>query len=191
MELLIDTTRVAILADAFGANMKQMQAAEVRALNKTMRWVRTRAVRTVSKEMKVAAKLVRQRIADFKATRQRRVGKVWVGLRPIAAQRLGKVRQNRRGVRAGRHSFKGAFAVDTGRGNLAVFQRTGEPKRKMRSGRYAGKMREPIERVELELDQQAVTDALDELFSGANTRFLKVLRQELKYQVFVKGKRNA
>lgn len=189
MELVIDTHRVVILADAFGATMKQMEAAEVRALNKTVNWVRSKAVRSVAKEMKVAAKLVRQRIAAFKATRRKRYGKVWAGLKPIAAHRLGKVKQTRRGVRAGRHSFTGAFAANTGRGKQAVFQRTGEPKRKMRTGRYAGKMREPIELVELELDQQKVTDALEELFGSAQQRFFEVFKQELKYQVFVKNAR--
>lgn len=191
IELQIDTTSVAILADAFGANMEQMQAAEVRALNKTMKWVRTHSVRAVSKEMKVAAKLVRQRIRAFKATRRHRIGKVWAGLEPIAAHRLGRTKQNRRGVRAGRHLFPGAFTADVGRGKLVVFKRTGEPKRQMKRGRYAKRniKREPIERVELEMDQQAITDALDDLFAGANERFFEILRQELNYQVFVKGKK--
>jgi len=191
MQLTIDTHGVVILADAFGASMKQMEAAEVRALNKTVNWLRSKAVQSVSKEMKVAAKLVRQRIAAFKATRRKRYGKVWAGLQPIAAHRLGAAKQTRKGVRAGRHSFDGAFVRTTENGKLTVFQRTGEPKRRMSKGRYAGKMREPIERVELDLDQQAVTDALDELFGQAQQRFFTVLKQELKYQVFVKGKKRA
>lgn len=193
MELLIDTTRVTILADAFGANMKQMQAAELRALNKTMSWLRTRTVRTVSKEMQIAAKVVRQRVRAFKASRRRRIGKVWAGLQPIAAHRLGSVKQLRKGVRAGRHVFDGAFALYSKRGSVAVFQRTGEPKRVTQRGRYAGTniKREPIERVELELDKQKVRDAIDELFSSAQRRFLEVLKQELKYQVYVKNAKRA
>lgn len=187
MQMQIDTSRVVFLADAFGASIKQMQAAELRALNKTMSWLRTRAVRAVSKEMKVAAKVVRQRIRAFKASRARRYGRVWAGLQAIAAHRLGKIKKLRRGVRAGRHTFEGAFPVDTGKGKIAIFQRTGESKRKMRKGRYAGKLREPIERVDLDIDTPTVRDALDELFTEAQQRFFVVFRQELKYQVNIKN----
>lgn len=185
----IDTSRVAILADAFGASIKQMRAAEVRALNKTMKWLRTHAVRAVSKEMKVAAKIVRQRIRAFKASRRRRVGRVWAGLQPLGVHRLGTVKKLRRGVRVGRHTFKGAFGVDTGKGKISVFQRTGESKRKMQRGSYTGKMREPIERVDLDIDTDPVRDRLKELFGEAQRRFFEVFRQELKYQVYVKNAR--
>ncbi len=189
MELVIDTSQVAILADAFGATMKQMEAAEIRALNKTMNWLRTHAVRAVSEETKIAAKVVRQRIRAFKATRRRRFGRVWAGLRPLAAHRLGAAKQLRRGVRAGRHVFEGAFVVATSKGKQVVFQRTGEAKRKMTKGRYAGKMREPIERVDLDIDTEQVRDRLNDLFNEAQQRFFEVFRQELKYQVFVKNAR--
>lgn len=187
MRLDIDTSRVAMLADAFGANMKQMQAAELRALNKTMKWVRTRAVRAVSKEAKVAAKVVRQRIRAFKATKRNRIGRVWAGLAPISASRLGKARQLKRGgMRVGRYTFKGAFPGKDGKG---IFRRTGESKRRMKRGRYAGQMREPIEAVKLDIDTSALRDRVTELFNEAQKRFFVVFRQELKYQVFVKNAR--
>lgn len=190
MRLEVDTTRIAILADAFGANMKQMEAAELRALNKTMAWLRTRAVRAVSEEMKLAAHLVRQRVANYRATRRQKRGKVWAGLRAIEARRLGRFRQLKTGVRVGRHTFKGAFISAMDNGRTGIWERTGEAKRTTTKGRYAGTntKREPIREVKIEMNQET-RDALAELFGQANERFFTVLRQELKYQVYVKNAR--
>lgn len=190
MQLDVDTSKVAILADAFGANIKQMKRAEVRALNKTMRWVLKNVVKQVGKEAKVAAKLIHQRVRAFKATTRNRRGRVWAGLKPIAAHRLGKVRQLKRGgVRAGRHKFDDSFVFTSKKGNVTVFQRTGESKRRMKKGRYAGTgvKREPIQRAELEMDTQKIRSILDEYFGQANAKFLELLRVELKYEVFVKN----
>lgn len=191
MRLDVDTSRVALLADAFGANIKQMQAAELRALNKTMTWLRTHTVRAVSKETKVAAKILRQRVAAYKANRRNPRGRVWAGLDPIKARRLGRFRQLKRGVRMGRHVFEGAFLTAMQTGHTSIFERTGEAKRMMKRGRYAGKdiKREPIREVKLDINTDAVQDKIDAVFGEAQARFFIALRQELKYQVFIKNAR--
>lgn len=190
MQVKINTTGIVTLADAFGATTKQMRKAEVRALNKTLRWVLKNVVRNISKEAKVAQKLIRQRVRAFKATARNRSGRVWAGLDPIAAHRLGKVRQLKRGgVRAGRHKFNDAFIHTSSRGNVTIFQRTGEAKRTTKRGRYAGTgiKREPVERVELELDNVNIREVLDEWFGKANKKFLQIFASELRYETVIKN----
>ncbi|MDZ7804334.1 phage tail protein [Thiohalophilus sp.] len=192
LSLDIDTQKIALLADAFGANIKQMRKAQIRALNKTMKWVRGKAVKAVAKELEIPQKIARQRVAAFRASARMPRGKVWSGLQPMKASRLGKVKQLKRGgVRAGRHVFDDAFAIQTRGGRYQVFRRTGEPKRETRRGRYAGTgiKREPVEFVELEWDTAQVLDILDDAYKQAPSRYFEILRQELKYEVFVKSAR--
>lgn len=192
LQIEVDATRIVRLADAFGANIKQMKAAQFRALNKTLRWVRGRSVKAISHELNIPQKLAKQRVAHFLAKRSSQHGRVYAGLNPISARRLGKVKQLKRGgVRVGRHKFDDAFAVDTGKGRLKVFRRTGEAKRKPTKGRYAGTgiKREPIEGVDLDVDINYVRDALDDVYSQAGERYFTILKQELKYEVFVKNAR--
>ena len=188
MQLDIDTSGVAILANQMGANLKQMRAAELRALNKTMTWLAGRAARAMSQEAKIAVKIAKQRIRAYKASRSTLTGRAWVGLNPLPAHRAGQVKQQRKGARAGRHLFAGAFAVDTGKGKVAIFQRTGEAKRTMRRGAYRGSKikREPIERVDIELDTPAVRSAIAAVFNGAQQRFWQVLQQELNFSTRVR-----
>nr|BDD46291.1 hypothetical protein 11 [Gammaproteobacteria bacterium] len=189
LELTINTAGVITLADSFGATAKQTRRAEVRALNKTMRWVLKNVVKQVGKEAKLPAKLIRQRIHVFKASAKKRSARIWAGLDPIPAHRLGKVKQLKRGgARAGRHTFRNAFVVGSISGKPVIFQRTGEAKRLTRKGRYAGTniKREPLQVPKLALDTVSIRGVIDEWFGKANKRFLELFAAELRYEVFVK-----
>ena len=93
----------------------------------------------------------------------------------IALREFG-ARQTRRGVSVlvlrggGRKIVKGAFMARGYGGNLQVFQRTGQAKRLMKAGRYAGTgiRREPIEKLYgPDVYSQYVKDAIQQV--GANT----------------------
>ena len=190
MQVDIDTSRIAVLADSFGASIKQMRKAEVRALNKTLRWVVKNIIKNIGREAKLPAKLLRQRIRAFKATTRNRSGRVWAGLQPLMAHRLGAVRQMKRGgVRAGRHRFDNAFVHTTSNNKLIVFQRTGEAKRLMKKGRYADTRikREPVDKAKLDLHTSDVQKVVNEWFGKAQAQFFIVFKRELNYEVFVKN----
>jgi len=189
MNFDIDTAGVIRLADAFGANIKQMRRAETRALNKSIKWGVGKIAREVGKEVKIPAKLIKQRVRGFKATRRKARARIYAGLNAIKAKRLGKVRQLKKGVRAGRHTFKGAFVTATSNAHTGIFERTGEKKRTMKSGSYAGKnvKREPIREVELDINTQSVTAIIDKWFGRIQERFFEIFKRELKYEVFVKA----
>lgn len=191
MRFDIDTAGVIRLADAFGANIKQMRRAETRALNKTLRWGIKNIAKELGKEIKIPAKLIKQRIRGFKATRRKARARIYAGLNAIKAKRLGKVRQLKKGVRAGRHTFKGAFITATSNAHTGIFERTGEKKRAMKSGSYAGTnvKREPIREVELDINTQSVTAIIDKWFGRIQEQFFVILKGELRHEVF--GKANA
>jgi len=189
MRLLVNTDEVELVAQEFGATMRQIDVARIRALNKSLRWARGRLIRALGAEARVVLKVIRQRVKLYKASRRDPSGRIWVGLEPLSANRLGKARQLKRGgVRAGRHLFGDAFlAKPPGQNNLTVFARTGDDPRKMTKGRYEGKKREPIEKVELDLDSGENRRLVDEWFDKVHERFQKTFVQEIKYEVVIKN----
>ncbi|RMQ45927.1 hypothetical protein ALQ04_01664 [Pseudomonas cichorii] len=82
--------------------------AQRRAINKTLRWLRTHIARTVSRSEKIAVTAVRQRLRAYPAGKEME-GKLWFGLNSIAASRIGRVRETSRGVSVAGRTYEGAF----------------------------------------------------------------------------------
>ncbi|MFG0419665.1 hypothetical protein [Pseudomonas sp. zjy_8] len=87
---------------------KAIKAAERRAINKTIRWLRTHIARSVSQQERIAVTAVRQRLRAFPVASNGQ-GKLWFGLNPIEASRAGRPRQSRSGVSVAGRSYQGAF----------------------------------------------------------------------------------
>lgn len=144
-----------------------VQNAWRRTLRKTMSWVSAQTAKTVSKATGIPQKLLRQRLYFF--LRSRDSGKVWLGLNAIEAERLGKVRQTRAGVTAGRFRFQGAWLMKKVAPDGPVYRR-------------AGKSRMPYERVKA--DWSGAGDAaFHEAAARVEARLLVILGQEVNYEI--------
>lgn len=144
-----------------------MQNAWRRTLRKTVKWVQTQTAKIVSKATNIPQKLLRQRLYFF--LRSRDSGKVWLGLNAIEAERLGKVRQTRRGVTAGRFRFEGAWLMKKVAPDGPVYRRKGR-----------GRM--PYERVKFDWSGHGDA-AFREAAAKVEARLLVILRQEVNYEI--------
>ena len=144
-----------------------MQNAWRRTLRKTGNWIKGLTAKAVGTEMKVPQKLIRQRLYFF--LRSRDSGKVWLGLNPLEANRLGAVRQTRTGVTAGRHRFAGAWRMDKRAPDGPVYQRV-------------GKERLPYKKVRLDWGPEGEA-AFRVAAARAEERLLIILKQEVNYEL--------
>lgn len=140
-------------------------------------WLKTRAARVVSKELKLKVSGIRKRMKNikFKPSSDGGAGGVWIGLNPIDLKYLSAV-QDSRGVTVRKQgiSIKGAFmgprpGVKSEKYRGVVFKRK-------------GRQRLPIEKQEWEIKKRA-EDALDDnVFAGFEAQFYKVFERELKWR---------
>ncbi|QXI30512.1 hypothetical protein [Pseudomonas vanderleydeniana] len=87
---------------------KAITAAQRRAINKTLGWLRTHIARSVGQQERIAISAVRQRLKAYRAGSNSQ-GKLWFGLNPIEASRAGRPRQSRTGVSVAGRRYAGAF----------------------------------------------------------------------------------
>lgn len=118
----IDGDMDAILKDLEQVQKRHVPLATVRALNRTLAWMRTRAKREIAAEVGVPVALANRWMRQRKGTLSNRAIMVGLLLRPIPAVRLPH-RQTRTGVRAGKHAFEGAFIASDPDGREMVFKR--------------------------------------------------------------------
>lgn len=87
---------------------KALAAAQRRATNKVLRWLRTHIARAVGRQERIAIAAVRQRLKAFPVSTNGQ-GKLWFGINPIEASRAGRPRQSRTGVSVAGRRYEGAF----------------------------------------------------------------------------------
>jgi Prophage minor tail protein Z (GPZ) len=107
------------------ADKAKVELATVRALNKTALWVRSQAIKQISKEEQIPQKLLKSRFYVNRANKNYMKSRISVGLFEIRASRLGNIKQTRIGAKAGRRMFKGAFVATMKSGYKGVFERMG------------------------------------------------------------------
>lgn len=88
---------------------KAVAAAQRRAINKTLGWLATHMARDVSRQERIAVRAVRQRLRSYTIKGQGETGKLWFGLNPMEASRIGRARQGKTGVSVAGRRFQGAF----------------------------------------------------------------------------------
>lgn len=117
-----------ILSHAKRLHYYDAYLANVTALNRTVRWLRTQAKRRVAAAAQVPVGPVNRRLVITKARRSRtgREPAAWLGMlqRPVPVIQLG-ARETRSGVTAGRHRYDGAFKGQGHGGYIQVFRRLG------------------------------------------------------------------
>lgn len=165
IKIEIDLSQVKALA----ANLTEKSAQEAwrRTLRKLGVWIKGQAAKSVSKETRIAQKLLRQRIYFF--LRSWSQGKVWLGLNPIEAHRLGTVRSTSKGVTVGRHRFPGAWVMKQRAPAGPVYERVGKERMPYRAVKYDW--------------EKAGERAFREAARRAEVRLIEILRQEINYEI--------
>ncbi|WP_421548436.1 hypothetical protein [Pseudomonas sp. QD4] len=171
---------------------KAAAAAQRRAINKTLRWLRTHIARAVSSKERIAVAAVRQRLRAYPINGNGQ-GKLWFGINPIESSRIGRARQNRAGVSVAGRRYQGAFFKKVYGGQADIWIRTGSKhfnaqdypetrQGKRRSGFVAeNDNRFPLAKAKVSLDD--VRPQFEQWVAKADERLLVVLEQELNFEL--------
>lgn len=171
---------------------KAAAAAQRRAINKTLRWLRTHIARAVSSKERIAVAAVRQRLRAYPINGNGQ-GKLWFGINPIESSRIGRARQNRSGVSVAGRRYQGAFFKKVYGGQADIWIRTSSKhfnatdypetrQGKRRSGFVAeNDNRFPLAKAKVSLDD--VRPQFEQWVAKADERLLVVLEQELNFEL--------
>ena len=167
VDIKVEIDIIPVLNMMHGLTETAMQNAWRRTLRKTANWVKSQTAKAVSRETRIPQKLLRHRLYFF--LRSRDTGKVWLGLNAFKASQLGKIRQTRNGVTAGRFRFDGAWIMRKVAPNGPVYRRM-------------GKGRTPYEKVKFDWSGPGEA-AFREAASRVEERVQTILRQEINYEI--------
>ena len=174
---------------------KAIAAAQRRAINKTLRWLRGQVAREVGRQERIAIAAVRQRIKAFPMGSNGQ-GKLWFGIRPIEASRAGRPRQTRTGVSVAGRRYQGAFYRQVYGGKPDIWIRTASkhfdaadyPDSEVSGGggRRSGWVSEndsrfPLAKAKISLDD--VRPHFEAWTNRAHDRLKVVLEQELNFEL--------
>ncbi len=178
---------------------KAAAAAQRRAINKTLGWLRTHIARAVGKQERIAIGAVRQRLRAYPVTGGTMRGKLWFGVNAIEASRIGRPRQTGSGVSVAGRRYQGAFYKQVYGGNPDIWIRTSSKHfnatdypETMQGRRRSGFVSEndnrfPLAKAKVSLDQ--VRPHFDSWVKRADERLLEILKQELNFELqkYLKG----
>ena len=156
-----------VTAALAGLSSAAMQSAWRRTLRKTAAWIRSQAGKEVSAATKIPQKVIRSRMYFF--LRSADTGKVWLGLNPVEAHRLGTVTGTRKGMRAGRTTFEGAWRQTKAKPDGPIYRRT-------------GKARTPFEIVTVDWSKSG-DPAFRRAAQMCEARLMTILKQEVNYEI--------
>ncbi|UVM54284.1 hypothetical protein LOY37_18205 [Pseudomonas sp. B21-012] len=195
ISLQADQSDLKAFADFAALVPKAAAAAQRRAINKTLRWLRTHVARAVSRQEKVAVGAVRQRLRAYPVGSNGQ-GKLWFGINPIEASRAGRPRQSRSGVSVAGRRYEGAFYRRVYGGQPDIWIRTASKHFKASdypdsevsggSGASSGWISEngsryPLAKAKISLDD--VRPHFERWTKQAHEHLLKVLEQELNFEL--------
>lgn len=173
---------------------KTAAAAQRRAINKTLRWLRTYIARAVSSKERIAVGAVRQRLRAYPINSNGQ-GKLWFGINPIESSRIGRPRQSRSGVSVAGRRYQGAFFKKVYGSQADIWIRTSSkhfrsedyPESQV-SGAGSGSgwvseqdNRFPLAKAKVSLDD--VRPTFEEWVKRADERLLEILKQELNFEL--------
>lgn len=193
--LQADQSDLKAFADFAALVPKAALAAQRRAINKTLRWLRTHIARAVSRQERIAATAVRQRLRAYPVSSNGQ-GKLWFGINPIEASRAGRPRQTRAGVSVAGRRYQGAFFKQVYGGQPDIWIRTASkhfkasdyPDSEVSGGGGASSgwiaengSRYPLAKAKISLDD--VRPHFESWAKRADEHLLKVLQQELNFEL--------
>ncbi|RMO08993.1 Phage-like protein [Pseudomonas cichorii] len=179
---------------------KAAAAAQRRAINKTLRWLRTHIARAVSKQERIAVTAVRQRLRAYPVSGSAMRGKLWFGLDAISASRIGRARQTRTGVSVAGRRYAGAFYKTVYGGSPEIWIRTAskhfdaDDYADAKMGRrrtgfiHENGNRFPLAKAKVSLDE--ARPHFNSWIKKADERLAEILKQELNFELqkFLRGK---
>ncbi|QVM98391.1 hypothetical protein JYG36_09545 [Pseudomonas sp. SORT22] len=195
ISLQADQSDLKAFADFAALVPKAAAAAQRRAINKTLRWLRTHVARAVSRQEKIAVGAVRQRLRAYPVGSNGQ-GKLWFGINPIEASRAGRPRQSRSGVSVAGRRYEGAFYRRVYGGQPDIWIRTASkhfkasdyPDSEVSGGGGASSgwisengSRYPLAKAKISLDD--VRPYFERWTKQAHEHLLKVLEQELNFEL--------
>ena len=172
---------------------KAAAAAQRRAINKTLGWLRTHIARAVGKQERIAIAAVRQRLRAYPVTGGTMRGKLWFGLNAIEASRTGRARQTRIGVSVAGRRYQGAFYKKVYGSQADIWIRTASKhfsandypdseQGRRRSGFVEENgNRFPLAKAKVSLEQ--ARPHFDSWIKRADQRLLEILKQELNFEL--------
>lgn len=170
---------------------KALAAAQRRAINKTLGWLRTHVARAVSREERIAVRAVRERLRIRGAKGNAGRGELWFGINPLAASKTGKPRQTASGVTVGRRRYAGAFYQTVYGSEPDIWIRTASkhfraedyPGMQRGSGNLDGSLsgRFPVAKAQIVLE--GVRPHFHRWVAQAEQRLMELLRQEANYEL--------
>ena len=166
LEMNINSKELDLTIKEFGAQDKIIAASFRAAINRTARWLRTQATRSVSSELQIKSSIVRHRMKAMKLRRDRNgnwVTGVWFGTNPIPFSYMNP-KQTKTGVKAGKYSIEHAFIAKG-----QVFKRT-------------SRARLPIERQGLEVQKSVGKLFKKDLVDKWPDFFFKEFRRQLEWR---------
>lgn len=178
---------------------KAAVAAQRRAINKTIRWLRTHIARSVGKQERIAIGAVRQRLRAYPVSGGDLRGKLWFGINALEASRTGRARQAGAGVSVAGRRYQGAFLKKVYGRNADIWIRTSSKHfnatdypDSAQGGRRSGFVAEndnrfPLAKAKVSLEQ--VRPHFDTWVKRADERLLEILTQELNFELqkYLKG----
>lgn len=175
--------------DDIVAKLEQMAPAARRALVRTVRRVTqsagTQAARDIARRSGVPVRALTQggrgrgqrvftRVPPANARTADQIGgSVWVGYNPIAASRVGRLRQDEKGAWARRYYFEDGFLATMRSGYRSIFTRVGGDRLPIEEGKVALTVAEP---------------AMRDIERTSRARLRDVLISELNYELNVRGR---
>lgn len=195
ISLQADQSDLKAFADFAALVPKAAAAAQRRAINRTLRWLRTHVARAVSRQEKIAVGAVRQRLRAYPVGSNGQ-GKLWFGINPIEASRAGRPRQTRAGVSVAGRRYQGAFYKKVYGGQADIWIRTASkhfkasdyPDSDVSGGGGASSgwisengSRYPLAKAKISLDD--VRPHFERWTMQAHEHLLKVLEQELNFEL--------
>lgn len=170
---------------------KALAAAQRRAINKTLGWLRTHIARSVSREERIAVRAVRERLRIRGAKGAAGRGELWFGINPLPASKTGRPRQTASGVTVGRRRYAGAFHQKVYGSEPDIWIRTASkhfraedyPDLQRGSGNLDGSLagRFPVAKAKIRLE--GVRPHFHRWVAQAEQRLLELLRQEANYEL--------
>ncbi|OLF55236.1 hypothetical protein [Pseudomonas chlororaphis] len=174
---------------------KAVNAAQRRAINKTLRWLRTHVARSVGQQERIAIAAVRQRLRAYTVGSNGQ-GRLWFGLNPIEASRAGRARETRSGVSVAGRRYQGAFYRQVYGGKPDIWIRTASKHFKASDypdsevsragGSSSGWIAEndsrfPLAKAKISLEE--VRPHFSSWTNKAHQRLLVVMEQELNFEI--------
>jgi hypothetical protein len=194
--LQVSAAQIKAFQDLAKVIPKAAKAAQRRAINKTLGWLRTHIGRAVSRQERIAVAAVRQRLRSYPIKGSAAQGKLWFGINPLEASRIGRARQTATGVSVAGRRYQGAFYKRVYGGRADIWIRTGSKQFSASdypasdvtsvtgvSSGFVGESygRFPLAKAKVVLDD--VRPLFESWVSKADQRLLEVLKQEMNFEL--------